>query len=366
MVETDASLSADADRAMAAGAAREAVSLLERYVLLHARDHDHWIKLAGARRMVGDTAGALDASAAALRSRPGSFVALLMGGSLFETMGRREDAARAYRMALDVAPGEAMLSAPVRRQLERARALLDADQAWRRDLGERAVPDAATVDERARIEAFRRRLLETGGQATEPLRFPGLDGRGFHDAHDLPGVAALEEATDVIFAEYTALAAARAPERARHAGLADGAGASRQWSVLSLWRDGEIVADNAALCPVTMRLYEALRPPRIAGRAPNLMFSLLDPHTRIPAHRGVTDTRLVFHLPLVVPNDCGLRVAAETRAWRQGEAMLFDDTFDHEAWNGSDALRVILLGGVWNPELSEVEREAVASLMARH
>lgn len=95
------------------------------------------------------------------------------------------------------------------------------------------------------------------------------------------------------------------------------------------------------------------------------MFSLLKPHTRIPPHTGVTNSRLVTHLPLIVPEKCGFRVGNTTREWVPGIAWVFDDTIEHEAWNLSDKLRVVLIFDVWHPALSESERMMITSLM-RH
>jgi aspartyl/asparaginyl beta-hydroxylase (cupin superfamily) len=57
-------------------------------------------------------------------------------------------------------------------------------------------------------------------------------------------------------------------------------------------------------------------------------------------------------------------VGAETRHWKVGEALVFDDTIEHEAMNPSDELRVVFIFDVWHPDLSEIEREAVAALVA--
>ena len=63
-----------------------------------------------------------------------------------------------------------------------------------------------------------------------------------------------------------------------------------------------------------------------------------------------------------VPEKCVFRVGNEVREWRQGTAWLFDDTIEHEAWNGSDQTRVILLFDVWRPELAPEERRLVIAL----
>jgi aspartyl/asparaginyl beta-hydroxylase (cupin superfamily) len=94
------------------------------------------------------------------------------------------------------------------------------------------------------------------------------------------------------------------------------------------------------------------------------MFSILKPKTRIPLHTGVANTRLVLHLPLVVPEGCGFRVGGETRQWVEGVAWVFDDTIEHEAWNDSDRPRVILICDVWSPYLSTKEREGVAKALS--
>src|SRR6202012_5515982 len=77
----------------------------------------------------------------------------------------------------------------------------------------------------------------------------------------------------------------------------------------------------------------------VAGRAPTVFFSILDPATKIPPHTGVTNTRLTVHLPLIVPPDCGFRVGGTTRKFEPGKAWVFDDTIEHEVWNNSDAPR---------------------------
>ena len=97
--------------------------------------------------------------------------------------------------------------------------------------------------------------------------------------------------------------------------------------------NGERVEANARHCPTVMALLGGLDQPIVAGRSPNAMFSLLAPGAHIPPHTGVANTRLVCHLPLIVPPGCWFRVGAERRDWRVGEAWVFDDTIEHEAMN---------------------------------
>jgi len=94
------------------------------------------------------------------------------------------------------------------------------------------------------------------------------------------------------------------------------------------------------------------------------MFSLLAPRTKIPAHTGVANTRLVCHLPLIVPKGCAFRVGESVREWRPGEAFVFDDTIEHEAWNDSEELRIVLIVDLWPPALGQAERAAVAAIIS--
>ena len=100
---------------------------------------------------------------------------------------------------------------------------------------------------------------------------------------------------------------------------------------------------------------------RIPNRAPSSFFSRLEPRTHIPPHTGVTNTRVIVHLPLIIPPGCRFRVGSELREWHPGTALVFDDTIEHEVWNDSDDPRAILIFDIWNPLLTEAERELVAA-----
>ena len=103
----------------------------------------------------------------------------------------------------------------------------------------------------------------------------------------------------------------------------------------------------------------ALPAAHIPARAPNAFFSVLKPRTRIPPHTGVSNTRAIIHLPLIVPPACGFRVGGEVRQWEEGVPFAFDDTIEHEAWNTSDRPRAVLIIDAWNPHLSAKEQAAI-------
>jgi aspartyl/asparaginyl beta-hydroxylase (cupin superfamily) len=135
-----------------------------------------------------------------------------------------------------------------------------------------------------------------------------------------------------------------------------------RWSALHLWRDGQPVAENVRRCPQTMAALALAPMPRIVGRSPSALFSMLRPGTHIPPHWGMLNTRLICHIPLIVPTGCRLRVGNHERTVEFGRAMIFDDSINHEAWNDSDETRVVLLFEVWRPELDEAERRALTAM----
>jgi aspartate beta-hydroxylase len=134
---------------------------------------------------------------------------------------------------------------------------------------------------------------------------------------------------------------------------------SRRWSAFFLWRDGVRVDAHADRCPRTAGLLARAPTADVRGYAPTAFFSILDRKSHIPPHCGVTNARLIVHLPLVVPPNCRFRVGSQTREWREGEAWVFDDTIEHEAWNDSEIPRAILIFDTWHPALSAGEREMI-------
>lgn len=233
----------------------------------------------------------------------------------------------------------------------------------------------ANAEERRRIERFRSNALRrTRVYHSEPthFHFPELREREFHPRSALPWLGELEAASEAIGQELeTVMAAERAElvpyiQYEEHQPLDQWRALNRNpdWTAIHLIRNGTRVEVNARHCPRTMALLERLPQPRVPGAGPNAMFSLLAPHTHIPAHVGVSNARLVCHLPLVIPDGCWFRVGAETRTWSPGEALVFDDTIEHEAMNDSDSLRVVFIFDVWHPDLTAVERDAVAALIA--
>lgn len=140
-----------------------------------------------------------------------------------------------------------------------------------------------------------------------------------------------------------------------------------EWSVYHLINQGKPVENNCNTCPKTMEIIESVVPLLKECSFGNVLFSTLKAGTHITAHYGPTNCRIRCHLPLFVPKGCLLSVDGEKRRWKEGELLLFDDSFLHEAWHkGTDGERVVLMLDLWHPELSMVEREALAFMFPPH
>jgi aspartyl/asparaginyl beta-hydroxylase (cupin superfamily) len=201
------------------------------------------------------------------------------------------------------------------------------------------------------------------------MHFPELPTIEFFERSDFPWLDSIEAATDDIRAELLNVLADGPATLEPYVSLAETSqlnqfrelNNSRRWGVYFLWREGVEFKEHTARCPRTVAALEAWPPCDVPGYSPSAVFSILDARTRIPPHTGVTNTRLIVHLPLIVPPGCGFRVGGETREWQPGKAWVFDDTIEHEAWNDSDLPRAVLIFDVWSPFLGEAERELVRS-----
>ena len=135
------------------------------------------------------------------------------------------------------------------------------------------------------------------------------------------------------------------------------------WNGYYFYRHGERRDDNAARCPRTAAAIDALPLSIVPAHGPEVLYSVFTPGTHLLPHQGVTNTRVVGHLPLLVPEQCALKVGGELHEWQEGRVVVFDDTYEHEAWNRSDRTRVVLIFDLWNPHLTEAERAAARDVV---
>lgn len=208
-------------------------------------------------------------------------------------------------------------------------------------------------------------------QRPKVIYVPGLGTGGFLDPQSHPIVPALRSAFGRVQAEFDEVMfdqQALEPFMGHAGGGAlEGyvsGGERASWDALFFFRHGRRFDAAHQRCPRTSELLDSLDLCRIDGQSPEICYSVLQPGSRIEPHHGVTNARVVVHLPLRVPQGCHLELTDVGRHdWVEGEPMVFDDSFEHSALNPSDQPRGILLMDAWHPSLSMVERQAFSRLI---
>jgi hypothetical protein len=372
---------ADAERlarngaeALRAGNAAEAKRAFAQLTAAGRANLQIWLLLAHSCHLLGDHEGAEQAADEVLRKDNRNLRALILKGDGRAHAGDERAAGNFYNTALKLA---AQLGPPppdLAPELERAERLRKAIAERSRRALETRLAEAG-FDAAARSPRFQESieiLLEERRvyfQQPTAYYFPQLPQIQFYERSEFPWAERVEAAADDMRRELEAALGDEGlfrpylqsredrPSYDFH-GLLD----NPAWSTLYLWENGGPVEKNVARFPRTFAALEGVPMPHITTRAPSILFSMLKPGARIEAHHGMINTRLICHLPLVVPPDCGFRVGNETRAWEPGKLLIFDDTIEHEAWNDSDRDRVILIFDIWRPELSLDERRAVTAI----
>ena len=204
-------------------------------------------------------------------------------------------------------------------------------------------------------------------------------------APDLPATEIFESAdwtqrlsqhTDEIRSEYLALMSRNQDAGTPYVAAQSGFGAEWQslkgqksWNAVHLYKDGTTQPEAREMA-VTCDVLNTLPVTRQNGVPIEAFFSVLAPGVTIPPHYGLANCRVTVHLPLIVPSAdpsiCGIRVGEKTQGWTVGQPFIFDDSFDHSAWNLSEQSRVVLIFEAWRPDMSAGEIAAAkASYEAR-
>jgi aspartate beta-hydroxylase len=345
-------------------------------------------RLGEVQMLAGELEAAADSLRKGLRIAPGMFVARLRLGVALEQQGRRHEAMLAYFGAIDVAQAQGRwlddaTTAPGLRDAVKHAVRYVA--AGRRELFDAVIEplrkrygrsELARVDQCLAIYLGEQAaMLPDPRQRPKFLYFPGIPSRTFYPRERFPAHARLEAAVDVIREELRAVLSHAQDDLVPFLGTHSGEAVAAQllgssgmqeaaWDAFFFYRHGVRHDMQCARCSRTSALLDSMPLVRVRDHAPETLYSVLRPGTHILPHRGVTNTRLVTHLPLIVPPDCALRVGGETHVWEEGRCITFDDTFEHEAWNHSDQTRVVLILDSWNPDLSEAEQAAVTDLVA--
>jgi aspartate beta-hydroxylase len=369
--------------ALRSGRTQHAVDLLNRAARSDPQDavtHHH---LARALEAAGDHAGALQAGETAVRLRPDFSVARLYWAASLERANRIGDAVVQYVRALEDSQTSGRWLSP------------ESTPAALRALVEHAVLTVRENRQLAFANLFEPLVARFGGDSLtrvaqtlriyfkqEPavyadprqrptfLFMPGLPAAPFLERSLFPWITELESETANIQDELTKLLDERRSgervfntEELERANLR-GADAAPTWTGYYFFRHGLRREDNCAACPRTARALSSLPLPHLRAHGPEVLFSVFTAGTHLLPHRGVTNTRLVGHLPLLIPEHCALNVGGELHEWVEGRTVVFDDTYEHEAWNRSEKTRVVLIFDIWNPCLTDIEKLALAEVIA--
>lgn len=335
-----------------------------------------WLNLAKAHRETGDDEAERAALQAALETDQRNLNALIRLAQLHERRGELGEATPRWAGVSTLAAEHSNPSPELGAIFDHAHNFMaERTQQLANSLATGLKADLGRANERDRrrlsaaIEVMlgRRRVFtnECFG-----MHYPFLPADEFFDREHFPWLAELEAKTDVIRAELVELLASGNAGLSPYVAMPPGTPRNKwsaldhnkAWSALHLWKEGNRIEEACARAPKTAKIVEKLPLAGMPGRAPTVFFSILEAGRHIPPHTGVTNTRTIIHLPLIVPPGCAFRVGGETREWREGEAFAFDDTIEHEAWNRSDQDRAVLILDCWNPHLSEHERDAICRM----
>jgi aspartyl/asparaginyl beta-hydroxylase (cupin superfamily)/Tfp pilus assembly protein PilF len=369
-------LNAAAGYMLRTGNAARARALSERAVAADSGSKVLWLNLAAACRALGELRAEAEALEKALSLDPRYMLALLQKGDLLQRLGKTKAAAMMFEGALASAARAGTVPPQLATVLGRARDVVLANQREMEAFLDQHIgsllSESASEDQ-ARFKGCRDIVLgKRRVYASEPksMLFPYLPAIEFFERRDFPWLDILEAGTEDIAAEALAVLSNDGTGFKPYVEFPPGApldqwaplNHSMDWSTYSLLHDGTRVEAHIEKCPKTAAVLERLPLCDVPGYAPGAYFSVLKPRTRLPPHTGTTNTRSIVHLPLVVPERCEFRVGSQVRAWQKGKAWVFDDTIEHEAWNGSDETRIILIFDIWNPLLTQTERDLVRAL----
>jgi aspartate beta-hydroxylase len=342
-------------------------------------------QLGAAQSAVADWAGAVDSLKRCLSIAPTMFIARLRLGVAYEQLGDGHGALVAYFGAVKTAQaqGRWMSDATTAEGLRPAvKHAIGSIDNGRRQLFYGALEplrqrygqgELARVEECLAIYLGEKPAVRPDPrQEPKFLYFPGIPSQPYYQRERFPWQAELEAGTEMIREELCAMLSQ--PQRLEsflhtdsHQDTAEllrsSSSEKAAWDAYFFHRHGERYDEHADACPRTAALLDLLPLAYVREHSPETLYSVLRPGSHILPHRGVTNTRLVTHLPLIVPADCAIRVGGEVHEWQEGRCVTFDDTFEHEAWNRSGKTRVVLIVDTWNPDLTEAERGAVADLV---
>ena len=192
---------------------------------------------------------------------------------------------------------------------------------------------------------------------------PGIEVSPFHDPLKFEFIQTILDNRSVIIEELLALKSIggngfqpyKNPNKTSDIKSKDGVGTlandSGEWNVYYLFLHELKFESNCKQCPETIKIIEKTVPRQYY----HAFFSAVTPGTHIISHNGPTNRKLRVHIPLLNVDGSRIRVGDLTKWFKEGEAVVFDDSFNHESWHSGDKTRINLILDFWHPDLSDSE-----------
>jgi Aspartyl/Asparaginyl beta-hydroxylase len=181
--------------------------------------------------------------------------------------------------------------------------------------------------------------------------FPGLDNRPMRDSRADPIAEYLQGAVPRIRESALRL-------RQRTLSFSGGVVTAGTWSIYPLWYMGITLPFMTAHSPELKAILADLPRSGMLHPFSEALLSWQDPDTHLAAHCSVDSLRLRYSVGIIIDGYCELRVGAVKKQWQAGESLVFEDCFEHEAWNGARS-RLVFIVDTWHPDLTEFEREVL-------
>lgn len=362
----------------------EAIAYSEKLLEFDPNNLQILLAIGQACEKIGNLDQALSAYRRAALSHPGSALSYLFIGSVLQEKNDTETALKAYGLSFVLDRAILFLheqqNVPpfIAERSRRAGALIEGKFA---DLQTKAIDDLETSLD-ADLSRIRKTCWYGTHQGALPYRdnlqrpegnyIPGLDPEPVFGKEQFDWAEAIEAQYPEIREEILANLNLDADEDCRpyltqglneHHPLS-GLSGDKNWSSVHLYKEG--MANDAALkrFPKTAAALRNVEHTTRNGLPLEIFVSALKPKTAIAPHFGLTNAGITVHLPIVIPEgDAAIRVGKEKHSWREGELFFFDDAFEHEAWNNTDELRIVLIFEVWNPNLTKAEQTALDTLV---
>ena len=365
-----------ANRAFDSGHAQQGLELLRQYNRTNVTDAASWHRQANIEEQIGRFSAAGEAHFQCIQAAPNNAIGYLYAGYWLKKKEQNIDAAAAlYSIAYDLDPSILTLWAKSNVSPPTQGRSREANKILRHFLSEKQRKTCASLKNAKRIENAH--WVQTSDQAVlygidnfEPALFfiPGLPTKPFYDAKDFAWSAHLSRHTHAIQQELTNAMDQRLTKEhlrpylsddfSNHSNLSELAN-STNWMAIDLFKSGELNTDASTLFPNTLEALKALPTYNLNDHPFEVFFSFLKPQQAIAPHFGQSNHALTVHLPLEIPMDCHLKVDTQTQTWKEGEPLIFDDSYLHSAHNNSDQTRVVLIFSIWHPNLTDTEKYAI-------